>query len=169
MKIYALSVGGGILAICPLPGSDSDYDGDLLHIGDWAPAMVLSLTTETEMFITKSLGLGADLQARGTRWLHMPIEDMGVPDDAFMAKWADVSEAARRALSGGGRVLLHCRGGCGRSGMVALRLMIEAGEDPEEAARRLRATRDCAIETDAQMEWAKAANRGAATFVRHTD
>ncbi|MCB1334100.1 MAG: dual specificity protein phosphatase family protein [Roseivivax sp.] len=167
--IHALTVGGGILAICPLPGSDGDYYGDLEHIRGWAPAMVLSLTTEIEMFMSKSQGLGNDLQDRGTRWLHLPVEDMGIPDAAFMARWPEVSATARRALTGRGRVLIHCKGGCGRSGMVALRLMIEAGEAPDEALARLRSVRPCAVETDAQMRWAMSAERGAATFVRHSD
>ena len=168
MVIHALSVGGGILAISPLPGRGGDYRGDLEHIRGWAPAMVLSLTTDIELFAAKAQDLGAHLQEQGTRWLHLPIEDMDTPDDAFMERWPEVSTAARRALTGGGRVLIHCHGGCGRSGMVALRLMIEAGEAPDEALHRLRAVRPCAIETDAQMHWATRAERGAAVFVRHT-
>src|SRR5690606_33735699 len=58
------------------------------------------------------------------------------------------------ALEGGGRVLVHCLGGCGRSGMVALRLMIGAGETPEVALRHLRGVRPCAVETEAQLAWA---------------
>ena len=166
--IHALSVGGGILALCPIPGSDGDYNGDLEHIRGWAPAMVLTLTTELELFMAKAQSLGGDLQARGTRWVHLPVEDMGTPDADFMQRWAEVSGLARRALRGGGRVLVHCKGGCGRSGMVVLRLMIETGEEADEALRRLRALRPCAIETDDQLAWAMAAERGAATFVRHS-
>jgi len=58
-------------------------------------------------------------------------------------------------LQGGGRVLIHCRGGCGRSGMAALRLMIESGEEAGAALSRLRALRPCAVETEAQMAWAQ--------------
>ena len=57
------------------------------------------------------------------------------------------SNAALSALQGKGRVLIHCMGGCGRSGMAALRLMIEAGEAPGAALERLRAVRPCAVET----------------------
>lgn len=169
MKIFALSVGGGILAICPLPGRDGHYADDLDQLREWTPAIVLSLTTEVELFVAKSQSLGSDLQSRGTRWVHLPIEDMGIPDTGFMQRWPGFSQTARRALAGGGRVLVHCHGGCGRSGMVALRLMIEYGDDPDEALRRLRNIRPCAIETEAQMTWALQAERGAATFVRHND
>jgi hypothetical protein len=42
--------------------------------------------------------------------------------------------------------------------MAILRLLVEMGEQPEEALQRLRAVRPCAVETDAQFDWA--ANRG---------
>ncbi|KMK68525.1 protein-tyrosine phosphatase family protein [Puniceibacterium sp. IMCC21224] len=165
--IHALPVAGGILAIAPLPGSDGDYAGDLEHIHGWAPALVISLTTDVEMLAGGAQNLGAQLQDQGTRWAHLPIADFGAPDAGFADKWTGISGQALQALAGRGRVLVHCRGGCGRSGMVALRLMIEAGEAADEALERLRTVRPCAIETDAQMEWALAAPRGAALFLRH--
>ena len=51
-------------------------------------------------------------------------------------------------------VLVHCFGGCGRSGMLVLRVMIEAGEPAGTALKRLRQVRPCAVETEAQMAWA---------------
>jgi hypothetical protein len=38
--------------------------------------------------------------------------------------------------------------------MAVLRLMVEMGEDPEEALARLRAVRPCAVETEVQKAWA---------------
>ncbi|MBV2358695.1 dual specificity protein phosphatase family protein [Thalassococcus sp. CAU 1522] len=169
MVIHALPVGGGILALSPLPGAGGDYAGDLEHIAEWRPALVITLTTKAEMAEAEAQGLGADIQDHGTRWMHLPIRDFGAPDAGFAENWPRLSEQARKALSGGGRVLVHCRGGCGRSGMVALRLMIEAGEAKDDALARLRAVRPCAVETEEQMAWAMAAERQPALFVRHSD
>ncbi|SLN15686.1 Dual specificity phosphatase, catalytic domain [Falsiruegeria litorea R37] len=154
MVIYALQVGGGTLAISPLPGRYGDYETDLDLIASWAPGLVLSMTTEVEMLQHGASMFGADIQGRACRWVHLPIEDFGVPGEVFLEQWSDVSASARQALSGGGRVLVHCKGGCGRSGMIALRLMVECGENPREAQKRLRAVRPCAVETDEQMQWA---------------
>lgn len=154
--IFAFPVAEGILAIAPMPGSGGDYHKDIKHLDDWKPALVISLTTEAEMAVSGAAGLGADLQDKGTRWVHLPLEDFSAPDMSHEDKWHEISRNALAALQGGGRVLIHCRGGCGRSGMAALRLMIEAGEDPGAALRRLRSVRPCAVETDAQMQWALA-------------
>lgn len=168
MVIHALPVGGGILALGPLPGVGGDYPGDLAHISEWTPAMVISLVTQVEFLQAGSQGFGQNIQDKGTRWLHMPIRDFGTPGPEFERSWPRISTQVRAALLGGGRVLVHCRGGCGRSGMVALRLMIEAGEAPDEALERLRGVRPCAVETEPQMRWALAAERQPALFVRHT-
>ena len=154
--IYALSLYDGIVALSSLPGRNGDYPGDLQHLRDWQPAIVISMTTQAEMVAKGAGDLGRDLQNMGTRWMHLPIEDFGAPTPEVEEAWHTAAKAALAAVQGGGRVLIHCNGGCGRSGMAVLRLMVEAGEEPDAALARLRAVRPCAVETDAQMRWAVA-------------
>lgn len=155
LVLHALSIGDGILALSQAPGAGGDYAGDLRLIGEWKPSIVISMTTRVEHVILGVENIGSDLQGLGSRWFHLPVDDFQTPGDDMQDRWADVSALARQAMSGGGRVLVHCRGGCGRSGMVALRLMIESGERPDAALARLRALRPCAVETDAQLIWAQ--------------
>lgn len=161
LVIYGLSVGEGILALSALPGAGGDFEGDLAHIHDWQPGLVISLTSRIEMIAAGAETLGTEIQSMASRWVHLPIADFGVPTPEAAQRWPDVSQSARQALEGGGRVLVHCRGGCGRSGMMVLRLMIEAGEPPDQALARLRNLRPCAVETQAQMDWAWSAGQGA--------
>ncbi len=154
MNLYTLPVGQGVLALSPIPGGQGDYVSDVQLIKAWAPAIVVSLVTEQELVAAGAAGLWQDLAGVGARWEHLPISDFGVPDDAFEEAWPDMSQDIKAALMEGARVLVHCRGGCGRSGMIALRVMIDLGESAEAALARLRSTRPCAVETDAQMNWA---------------
>lgn len=167
--IYALPVGGGILALAPLPGSEDGYAKDFEHILNWTPALVVSVATDEELASTGAKGIGARLQERATRWAHMPVAEGEVPHGVAAQAWPDISTCARRALWGGGRVLMHGRVGIGRPGMVALRLMIEAGEAPDEAQDRLRALRPAALADAAQMRWALSAEREAAVFKSRRD
>lgn len=153
--IHALPLGGGILAMAPMPGRGGHYNEDLAHLKDWQPAMVISIATELELSAYGDAALGSAVQDMGTRWLHVPVADMDIPGPEAEEIWHRASNAALSALQGGGRVLIHCVGGCGRSGMGALRLMIEAGEPPDDALSRLRAVRPCAVETQEQMSWAR--------------
>ncbi|MCR8546750.1 protein phosphatase [Salipiger sp. P9] len=169
MIIHALPVAGGILALAPLPGREGDFAADMAHITEWRPALVISLVTDVELAGAGAGGIGRHVLEHGGRWEHLPILDFGAPGAEVQGRWPEVSGFARRALLGGGRVLVHCRGGCGRSGMIALRLMIESGEAPDEALARLRSVRPCAVETQGQMAWAMAARREAAVFLRHEE
>jgi len=84
------------------------------------------------------------------------VADFGVPKDD--ATWDGVALQLLELLRQSKRVLVHCKGGCGRSGMAVLRLMIAAGEEPAQALARLRAVRPCAVETEAQLAWASGAS-----------
>ena len=159
LVIFALQVGGGTLALTSMPGRGGDYADDLDMIADWKPGLVISMTTEVEMLQDGARSFGGDIQGRASRWVHLPVEDFSAPPPSMIAEWPDISASVRHALSGGGRVLVHCRGGCGRSGMVVLRLMVECGENPDQALKRLRALRPCAVETDAQLAWATNAGK----------
>ena len=53
-------------------------------------------------------------------------------DAAFEAKWPEVSRSLRSRLDAGENILVHCRGGLGRAGMIAARL---AGRDRRVESR----------------------------------
>ncbi len=154
LTIASLPVGGGLLALCPMPGRGGTYEADLRAVLAFGPALVLSMTTRAEMAAKGAAGLGEGLAGHGIAWRHLPVADFGVPGGDVAALWPGVAAEARAVLAGGGRVLVHCMGGCGRSGMALLRLMVGAGEDPQAALQRLRSVRPCAVETEAQFAWA---------------
>lgn len=150
----ALRLGSGWLALVPMPGRGGDFAADLARIIDWRPDLVVSMTESAEMAPAKDLPHA--LAQAGIGWRHFPVPDFGVPDDVGEELWPDLSKELHRRLDAGQRIMLHCMGGCGRSGMVALRVMIEAGEPPQTALDRLRAARTCAVETPQQFVWASA-------------
>jgi ADP-ribosyl-[dinitrogen reductase] hydrolase len=86
----------------------------------------------------------------GMRWVHLAIRDASVPEERFEAGWATSGRALRSTLRRGGSVLIHCRGGLGRTGMVAARLLVEMGMDARAAIAAVRQARPGAIETGAQ-------------------
>lgn len=143
---------GARLGISPLPGRWGSGRSDLAKIAEWSPTIVVSMTETAEMSRHNMADLGGLLSQLGIDWAHFPIRDFGAPKMAD--DWANLSARLRRVLAEGGRVLAHCYGGHGRSGMVLLRLMVELGFDPQVALARIRAVRPGAVETDDQFEWA---------------
>lgn len=93
------------------------------------------------------------------KWLHTPIRDVSPPWPAFDARWPEISRSLRARLDAGEKIVVHCRGGVGRAGTIAVRLLAETGVAPDEAIRRVRSVRPGAVETPAQEDWARTGPR----------
>jgi len=129
-----------------------DLELDLDAIAQWDATIVVTVVEAGELERLKVTGLGEAVRNRHMAWLHLPIRDRGVPDDAFEKDWVDVGERLRARLRSGFNVLVHCMGGLGRAGTIASRLLVELGWTPEEAIRAVRKVRPGALETDAQED-----------------
>lgn len=146
-EIVEWAVGGGVLGLSPMPSGAQAKE----VLQDWQPDVVVSLTSTAEI---DAFEAGEVLQGGTWRWEHHPIEDFGTPDLAFEETWPALANDLLAQVQDGARVLVHCRGGCGRSGMVVLALMVAIGREARQALGELRAKRPCAVETDGQMVWA---------------
>lgn len=129
---------------------DRDLNLDVQVIADWGATAVLTLVEPHELANLKVEGLGEAVRARHMDWLHAPIQDVSTPDLGFEAAWVRIGEDLRARLRAGFDVVVHCKGGLGRAGMIAARLCVELGAAPEAAIREVRRARLGAIETTAQ-------------------
>lgn len=139
----------------PLPGRDGQLPADLETIIAWKPDLVVSLVETGEL---ESLGLDSlpdHLRIVARHWLPLPIPDFSIPTDSATAL-AVVTHLAE-ALKAGGRVLVHCHGGKGRSGMIAARILTEFGLPAPEAVAAIRQSRPGAVETAEQEAWVASA------------
>ena len=154
-EIFEISVGPAILGMSPLPGLTGDFLADVEKIFNWNPTTILSLTPKEEMEDLGASDFVSMIAKERIPWVHFPIKDFSIVDQQQEVLWEKISKNINLQINNGNRILVHCRGGCGRTGMIVLRFMIEFGEDPEKALERLRVIRPCAIETRAQENWAK--------------
>lgn len=157
---------GGLIGITFCPGKHQmsafsgawarDLDLDIAAIREWGASAVLTLVTTEELAELKVEGIGASAERHGMTWLHLPIVDVSTPTPAWEALWQQARTRVHNILDDGGRVLVHCKGGLGRAGTVAARIMVERGQDPENAIAAVRSVRPGAIETRAQEDYVKA-------------
>jgi len=78
------------------------------------------------------------LVAHGIEFLHLPTEDVCAIEDATLRE--GVSWVNSR-LESGGRVLVHCEHGIGRSALLALCVLVARGDSPMEALTRAKGAR----------------------------
>ncbi|MCJ2072314.1 cyclin-dependent kinase inhibitor 3 family protein [Methylobacterium sp. J-030] len=127
-----------------------DLIADIEAIRTWGASCVLTLLEPHEFYLLKVRRLPEAVRDAGMVWLHAPIPDVSIPGPAFEAAWKTIGPRLTDQLQGGGSVVVHCRGGLGRAGLVADKLLVMMGDDPRRTMERVRATRPGAIETPEQ-------------------
>lgn len=127
-----------------------NLEADLVAIRDWGATTLVTLIEDHEFELLKVANLGRRAAEVGLAWHHLPIRDVDVPGEAFEAGWRMTGPGILVSLRRGERIVVHCRGGLGRSGLVAARMLVELGVEPRDAINRVRAVRRGAIETRAQ-------------------
>lgn len=121
---------------------------------------VLSLLTAEEEKDLDITDEAAQVKAHGMNFLSFPIIDRQVPESE--SNLARILEELDTELASGRNVVLHCRQGIGRTGLVAACLMLTKGLDPEMVVTRLSAARGVPVpETLEQRRWI---DRYASTF-----
>jgi protein-tyrosine phosphatase len=161
LRIDTVPVPGtaGVIGMTICPGKkdlglggiwDRDLVADLETVKGWGCSALVTLMEEHEFPLLQVPHLPGIVLGFGMAWHHLPIRDVSVPDDLFENLWEESGWRLRQILAEGGRVVLHCRGGIGRTGTIAARLLVEFGVVPEEAIRMVRQARPGTIETPAQ-------------------
>lgn len=140
------------LTICPGKqdrhrGWARDLDEDLRLIRHWGATTIVSLIEPHEFDVLQVSALGHRTVEMGMHWVPLPIRDVDVPDARFEVSWQTQGPPLHHRLEAGERVLIHCRGGLGRTGLVAARILVERGCPARDAIHRVRAVRPRAIET----------------------
>ncbi len=150
------------ITFCPGKHQQDAYSGrwerdlaiDLQAIQDWGAQAILCLIEEQEM-----TELGVELLPKlvpefGMEFFHLPIPDGQAPTPKFDEDWPLVADKLYRILESGGRILVHCKGGLGRAGTVAAKMLIENGISAKDAIAQIRRARSSnAIETHAQEQY----------------
>ena len=159
LKIDAVPCGGGLLGMAMCPGKkvngrwNRDLALDMRAIVDWGASTVVSLMEECEFLKLGVRRLGKVVEDAGLEWHCLPIRDVHPPDERFERLWTYSGHVLRGKLALGDRIVLHCRGGIGRTATIAARLLIECGVAPEDALRRVRAADATRVETRAQESY----------------
>jgi protein-tyrosine phosphatase len=151
-----------------LPAVEGPWPGQLVVVsrprgGDWLEdeieswrsqgvSTVVSLLTKAE---ERDLELSAEstiVQELGMEFLSYPIPDYSVP--ASRADIAALVSKLRVKLGHGDKIVVHCRGGLGRSPLIGACLLASAGVPPETAFRRIGRVRGSTVpETGEQRQW----------------
>jgi len=164
LKIDAISVPlfPGLIGISACPGMkefstldlyDDRIENDLQCISNWGASLVVNLLEMQEIIMLGTAALPARILSRNMAFLHLPMANNLLPDEGFEEDWRSKRSRLLESLRDGGRILIHCKEGIGRSGLVAARLLIESGIDADSAISAVRKARPGSFMFSAQEKY----------------
>ena len=127
-----------------------DLASDLLRAKEHGVTTVVTLEERQEFKMLGVPNYFTELEKAGFVSIWLPVVDVSVPQS-----FEDVHKvcyAIWQALSTG-NVLVHCRGGKGRTGVICACMLVLLGYPAWEAIDIVRYFRKGAVETAAQEEW----------------
>ncbi len=140
---------------------ERDLDADMRKLNELGTDVLVSVMEEHEYgeYGIPDLYEKDEIQGIGIR--RFAIRDMGIPEEAeakeYEAMIRNIVDLLRREKT----VVVHCRGGEGRTGTVTACALVALGHPAREAIDLVRKTRTNTIATDDQEEFV---HRCAATF-----
>jgi protein-tyrosine phosphatase len=131
-----------------------DLDADLQRLRDeYRCELLVSLMEAHEYVLLRIEDLFDRARAFGIETVHFPIVDVDAPTPGEMPEFAKLVERILVAARAGQTVVIHCRGGLGRSGTVAAACLVALGHQPADAIERVRSARPGAVESSSQERW----------------
>ena len=149
----------GRIGLTVAPGKNDglsrrDLDADLQRLRDeYRCDMLVSLMEAHEYEWLGIPDLFDRARAYGIETLHFPIVDVEAPKPDEMPEFATLIERILASAHAGQTVVIHCRGGLGRSGTVAAACLVALGHPPADAIERVRSARPGAVESRSQEAW----------------
>ncbi len=137
---------GGSLIFTPCPGTKGvELQTSIAQLKRAGAKAVITLMTNDEM---ASLGvdtLPAICKQHGLQWFHLPIEDDEAPTAEYQQKWETQKQQIYNILDQNGTLVIHCRGGSGRTGLMAAIILMERGTDFDRAVSMVKGLRPKAL------------------------
>ena len=144
----------GALIFTPCPGTQaSDLAESLKTLKQAGAVALVTLMSDTELQENGVGELGVAARQYGLEWYQLPIEEDQAPDQTFEARLGEIRHQLDDLLASNKALAIHCKGGSGRTGLFAARLLIESGMPRREAIAWVQELRPRAIQKPAHINY----------------
>lgn len=140
------------LIFTPCPGTRETSVAEALTELKQAGATALITVMPTGELSDNAVGhLPEECAAQNLEWFHLPVADEQAPGADFDAAWHQHRGRIMALLAAGQPIAIHCKGGSGRTGLIAGQLLVASGLTLEEATAKVRSMRPKALQQPAHI------------------
>lgn len=145
---------GAALLFTPCPGTQQvELKTSLAQLVEAGASAVLTLMPSEEMERNQVTDLPNFCAELKLQWFHLPIEDDHAPEQEFNLAWQANHKKIHALLKNGHKLVIHCKGGTGRTGLVAAQILLERGLMLDEVVDRVRSIRPKALKIPAHLAY----------------
>ena len=152
MRFYWVESPVGRIATAAAPNADRMIE-EIIDTREEKVEFVLSLLQVDEATEIGLIDEELSLEAAGIGFRQIAIADFGIPENSLEIDSVIVDMA--KYLETGGSLVVHCRGGIGRSSIVVSAILTHLGVKSSDSMRHIEKARGLRVpETSSQREWA---------------
>ncbi|HUB82633.1 MAG TPA: dual specificity protein phosphatase family protein [Bryobacteraceae bacterium] len=150
-KLYRISgPWSGTLFLSSRPRGGDWLEDEVIGWRRFGIDTVVSLLTQDEEYELDLAHESSDALKHAMAFVSYPIADRSIPADA--STLSTLLENIQRDLRQGKNVLVHCRQGIGRTGLIAASLLVREGMDPEAAIQEVSRVRGVPVPETHEQE-----------------
>ena len=141
-----LPLNSGQLIFTPCPGTkDASLSDSVAQLKAAGAAAIITLMPQQELTQNNADNIGAICSELGLQWFQLPIDDDCAPLQPFEQAFATQKADILSLLKAGKTVAIHCKGGSGRTGLMAAILMTQLGYSKADATTQVQNLRPKAL------------------------
>ncbi|WP_336987855.1 tyrosine-protein phosphatase [Aeromonas hydrophila] len=145
---------GARLIFTPCPGTkEASLQASLKTLKEAGAEAVVTMMPDAELSEFKADSLPAECEALDLAWFQLPVEDDCAPETPFAEAFANHKADLLARLAAGQTLAIHCRGGSGRTGLMAAILLLEAGYAPTQVKSLVQGLRPKALTLDPHVNY----------------
>ena len=144
----------GSLIFTPCPGTKGiDLQTSITQLKRAGATAVITLMPDDEMARFGVEALPGVCEQHGLKWFHLPIEDDAEPMAEYQQGWSAQKKLIQKILDQNGTLVIHCRGGSGRTGLMAAIILLERGIDFDHTVSMVKDLRPNSLKLQQHLDY----------------
>ena len=146
--------GSAALIFTPCPGTKGEsLNASLLTLKQAGASAIITLMPTEEMERNAVTDLPERCAELELEWFQCPIEDDHAPQADFATAWQSAGPMVHQLLDEGKTVAIHCKGGSGRTGLMAAQILLERGQSKAAVKSAVQALRPYALTLEPHVQY----------------
>ena len=114
---------------------------------------IVTMLPDTEIKALDVASLGQEAKNFGIQWFQLPIEDDCAPEVAFEAAFTQAKSSLLALIEKKAIIAIHCKGGSGRTGLMAAILLLESGMQWDDVKTLVQSIRPNTLTLPVHLEY----------------